>query len=134
MEFGIGILFCLIGFYFVVKNPTNKNVFLLIFGLTGLYFAMSMVRLIVILDPIFGLLAAMGIMGILKPFYTLLLEAPRFTAKAKRGLNRVSREYSGIAIFLDIYYTGDKPRLRPSIWRATKSLCASLFSRNHKRG
>jgi asparagine N-glycosylation enzyme membrane subunit Stt3 len=70
-EFGIAVLFCLMGLYFVAKNPTNRNVFLLIFGLTGLYFAMSMVRLIVILDPIFGLLAAIGIMGILKPFYTL---------------------------------------------------------------
>jgi dolichyl-diphosphooligosaccharide--protein glycosyltransferase len=99
-EFGIAILFSLIGLYFVVKNPTNKNVFLLIFGLTSLYFAASMIRLIVILDPAFGLLAAIGILGILKPFYTLLREAPRIAVKTKRGLARVSKEYSGIAIFL----------------------------------
>jgi dolichyl-diphosphooligosaccharide--protein glycosyltransferase len=136
IEFGIIILFSLLGLYFVVKNPTNKNIFLLIFGLTSIYFAMSMVRLIVILDPALGLLAAMGIMGILKPFYTLLLEAPRVTAKAKRGLNRVSREYSGIAIFLIFIIlvtnlalspqSGGQPRVYASVYTPITISSASL--------
>jgi asparagine N-glycosylation enzyme membrane subunit Stt3 len=45
-------------------------------------------------------LAAVGIVSLLKPFYTLLREAPRIVVKTKRGLSRVSKEYSGIAIFL----------------------------------
>jgi dolichyl-diphosphooligosaccharide--protein glycosyltransferase len=99
-EFGITILFLLAGLYFTLRNPTDRNVFLVLFGLTSLYFASSMVRLLVILAPAFGLLAAIGILGILKPFYTLLKEAPRIAAKAKRGMARVSKEYSGIAVFL----------------------------------
>ncbi|MCJ7561172.1 glycosyltransferase family 39 protein [Candidatus Bathyarchaeota archaeon] len=99
-ELGIGILFFLAGLYFTLRNPTNRNVFLLLFGATSLYFAASMVRLLVIFAPAFSLLVAMGILGILKPFYTLLREAPQIAMKSKRRIERVSKEYSGIAIFL----------------------------------
>jgi dolichyl-diphosphooligosaccharide--protein glycosyltransferase len=99
-ELGAGILFFLAGLYFTLRNPTNKNVFLLLFGITSLYFASSMVRLLIIFAPAFGLLAALGILGILKPFYTLLRETPHIAVKAKRGLARVSKEYSGLAVFL----------------------------------
>jgi dolichyl-diphosphooligosaccharide--protein glycosyltransferase len=99
-ELGIGILFFLTGLYFALRNPTNRNVFLLLFGLTSLYFAASMVRLLVIFAPAFSLLVAIGILGILKPFYTLLREAPHIAIRTKRGLARVSKEYSGVAIFL----------------------------------
>jgi dolichyl-diphosphooligosaccharide--protein glycosyltransferase len=99
-ELGAGILFFLAGLYFTLRNPTNKNVFLLLFGITSLYFASSMVRLLIIFAPAFSLLAAIGILGILKPFYTLLRETPHIAVKAKRGLARVSKEYSGVAVFL----------------------------------
>ena len=99
-ELGIGILFFLAGLYFTLRNPTNRNVFLLLFGLTSLYFGASMVRLLVIFAPAFSLLVAAGILGIMKPFYTLLREASHVAIKTKRGLARVSKEYSGIVIFL----------------------------------
>ena len=100
IDLGIGLVFFVAGLYFTLRNPTNKNVFLLLFGLTGLYFGASMVRLLAIFAPAFALLAAVGTVSILKPFYTLLHEAPRIVVKTKRGLARVSKEYSGIAIFL----------------------------------
>jgi asparagine N-glycosylation enzyme membrane subunit Stt3 len=100
VELGVGILFFLIGMYFILKNPTTKNVFFVVFAVTSLFFAASMIRLLAIFDPAFAVIAAIGIMGLLKPFYTLLKEAPRALAKSKRKLPRVSREYSGIAIFL----------------------------------
>jgi dolichyl-diphosphooligosaccharide--protein glycosyltransferase len=99
-ELGLGILFFLAGLYFTLRNPTNRNVFLLLFGATSLYFAASMVRLLVIFAPAFSLLAAIGILGILKPFYALLREAPQIAIKSKRRIARVSKEYSGVAIFL----------------------------------
>ena len=45
-------------------------------------------------------MAGMGILGLIKPFYTLLQESPRALAKAKRKLAHVSKEYSGVAVFL----------------------------------
>jgi dolichyl-diphosphooligosaccharide--protein glycosyltransferase len=59
-----------------------------------------MVRLLAIFAPAFALLVAAGTIGILKPFYTLLREAPQIVTKAKRGIARVSKEYSAIAILL----------------------------------
>ena len=99
-EFGIGIVFFIAGLYFIMKNLNNRNLFLLLFGLTGLYFAGSMVRLLVLFAPAFGLLAAVGIVGILKPFNTLLKEPPKIVTKKKYSLEHVSREFSGTAIFL----------------------------------
>jgi len=59
-----------------------------------------MVRLLVIFAPAFSLLAAIGILGVLKPFYTLLKETPQLAIKSKRRIARVSKEYSGIVVFL----------------------------------
>jgi len=100
IELGIGILFFLVGLYFTLKNPTNRNVFLLLFAVTSLYFAASMVRLLVIFAPAFAIIAGIGILGLIKPFYTLLQESSRVIAKTKRRVARVSKEYSGVAVFL----------------------------------
>jgi dolichyl-diphosphooligosaccharide--protein glycosyltransferase len=100
IELGIGILFFLIGFYFVLKNPTNRNIFLIVFAITSLFFAASMIRLLAIFAPVFAIIAGIGVMGLTKPFYTLLKEAPHTLAKTKRRMARVSKEYSGVAIFL----------------------------------
>ena len=66
IELGIGILFFLVGLYLIIRNPTNKNVFLIVFGITSLYFAASMVRLLAIFAPAFAIVAAIGILGIIK--------------------------------------------------------------------
>jgi dolichyl-diphosphooligosaccharide--protein glycosyltransferase len=100
LEMGISILFFLVGFYFTLKKPTNRNIFLLLFAATGLYFATSMVRLLVIFAPAFAIIAAIGIIGTVKPFYNMLQEAPKVIAKSKRKMPRVSKEYSGIVILI----------------------------------
>jgi dolichyl-diphosphooligosaccharide---protein glycosyltransferase len=99
-EFGITILFFLVGMFFTLRNPTNRNVFLLLFSVTGLYFASSMIRLLVIFAPAFAIVAAIGIMGLTKPFYALMQEAPHTLAKSKRRMARVSKEYSGVAVLV----------------------------------
>ena len=99
-EFGIGIIFFISGFFFALRKLDNKNLFLLILGLTSTYFACSMVRLFVLVAPFFGLLAAYGIIGILKPFYTLLKEPPKILTKKKYSLEHVGKEFSGTAVFL----------------------------------
>jgi dolichyl-diphosphooligosaccharide--protein glycosyltransferase len=100
IELGISVLFFLVGLYFVLRNPTNRNIFLMLFAVTSLYFATSMVRLLVLFAPAFAIIAAIGIISILKPFFTLLQEAPKTLAKSKRRMARVSKEYSGIAVFV----------------------------------
>ncbi len=99
-ELGIGIIFFVVGFYFLIKNLNSKNLFLLLFGITSLYFASSMVRLLVLLAPAFALLASVGIIGVLKPFTALLREPPKIITKKKLGLEHVGKEFSGVAVFL----------------------------------
>ena len=99
-EFGIIIIFFIIGLFFILGNLNNRNLFLLVFGLTSLYFACSMVRLFVLMAPAFSLLAAVGVSGLLKPFVALLKEPPKIGIKKKYGLERVGKEFSGIAVFL----------------------------------
>jgi dolichyl-diphosphooligosaccharide--protein glycosyltransferase len=98
-DLGILILFFVVGLYFISRNLVNKNLFLLLFGLTSLYFAGSMVRLLYLLAPAFGLIAAVGIVGILRPFITMLKEPPKITTKKFR-LEHVGKEFSGTAVFL----------------------------------
>jgi dolichyl-diphosphooligosaccharide--protein glycosyltransferase len=98
-DLGILILFFIIGLYFISRNLTNQNLFLLLFGVTSLYFAASMVRLLFLLAPAFGLIAAIGIVGVLKPFISMLKEPPKITAKKFR-LEHVGKEFSGTAVFL----------------------------------
>jgi dolichyl-diphosphooligosaccharide--protein glycosyltransferase len=99
-DLGIAIIFCVVGLFFVARNLTTRNLFLLIFGLTSLYFSASMVRLLIIFGPAFSLLAAVGVVGLLKPFMTLLREPPKILTKKRFGLERVGKEFSGVAVFL----------------------------------
>ncbi|MDR0373762.1 MAG: hypothetical protein LBI79_09515 [Nitrososphaerota archaeon] len=100
IELGIGILFFLIGLYFTLRNPTNRNIFLLLFATTSLYFATSMVRLLVIFAPAYAIIAAIGILGTITPFIALLKGSSKTVAKSKRKMLRVSREYSGLAVLI----------------------------------
>lgn len=100
LEFGIGILFFIIGLYFTIRKPTNRNIFMLLFAATSLYFATSMVRLLVIFAPAYAILAAIGIFGLVQPFCASLKGTTKNLAKSKRKLMRVSREYSGLAILV----------------------------------
>ena len=100
VELGMAVIFFTVGLYFTLKKPTNRNIFLLIFGATGLYFGASMARLLAIFAPAFALLAAIGIIGLLKPFMSLLKETPTAVLKTKRKLLRVDKGYSILGILL----------------------------------
>ncbi|MCW4023661.1 MAG: hypothetical protein NWF01_01320 [Candidatus Bathyarchaeota archaeon] len=97
-ETGIMILFFLFGLFFVLRNPTNRNIFLLLFSFSALYFSASMVRLLVLFAPAFALLVGLGIINMLKPFFTIIKESSNLSVKAKRKFVRVNKEYSAIAI------------------------------------
>jgi asparagine N-glycosylation enzyme membrane subunit Stt3 len=72
----------------------------MIYALTGLYFAMSMVRLTVVLAPAFCTLWAIGVMGIINPFLNVLKQAPRAISAAKKQLSRVGREFSAVVVLM----------------------------------
>jgi dolichyl-diphosphooligosaccharide--protein glycosyltransferase len=99
-DVGIGIIFFLAGLFFVIRDANDKNLFLLLFGLTALYFGSSMVRVLVVFGEAFSILAAIGIVGVLRPFFTLLREPARLVSKRKYGLEHVGKEFSAVAVFM----------------------------------
>ena len=99
-DYGIGIFFIVIGLYFAARNPTNRNLFLVLYALTALYFASSMVRLLVLLAPSFSMLWAIGLAGVLRPFIMVMREVPKIPFRKKYVLGRVGKEFSGAAIIL----------------------------------
>jgi len=99
-DLGIGAFFVPIGLFFAVQNPTNRNLFLCIFGLTSVYFASSMVRLTLLMAPAFCLLWALALVRLLGPFITILKEAPVIPRRRMRLEAHVGKEFSGVFILL----------------------------------
>ena len=99
-DYGVGVLFFAIGLFFAIRNLTNRNLFITIFGLTTLFFATSMVRLTILLAPAFSILMAIGVVGLLRPFIAIIKAPPRITYGKKYVTGRVGKEYSGLVLIL----------------------------------
>jgi len=114
-ELGIGAFFIPVGLFFALQNPTNRNIFLSIFGLTSIYFASSMVRLTLLMAPAFSLLWALALTRLLRPFITILKEAPVIPRRKMRFEAYVGKEFSGaflIMMFLLLTFTFVLPNPR----------------------
>ena len=135
-DLGIGILFIPIGLYFTFQNPTNRNIFLAIFGLTAIYFAGSMVRLTLLMAPALSLLWALALIQLVKPFVTILRESPKIPRRKMRFRSRVGKEFSAafiILMFLLLTFTfvlpsagSDHPRVIERAYSPTTIAASSL--------
>jgi dolichyl-diphosphooligosaccharide--protein glycosyltransferase len=136
-DYGLGIFFIFLGLYFAARNPTNRNLFLVLYALTSVYFASSMVRLLVILAPPFSMLWAIGLVGVLKPFIMILRETPRISLRKKYVFGYVGKEFSGAALILIfillsfsfILPTGamrDKPRIFEQAYTPVTIMASSV--------
>jgi len=99
-DFGIGIFFVPVGLFFAAQNPTNRNLFLMIFGLTSVYFAGSMVRLTLLMAPAFCLLWALALTRISRPFITVMKEAPIIPRRKIGFQTHVGKEFSGALLIV----------------------------------
>jgi len=93
-DLGIGVLFIPIGLFFVIQNPTNRNIFLAIFGLTSIYFAGSMARLSLLMAPAVAILWALALVQLVRPFITILRAKQRIPRRKMRFKARVGKEFS----------------------------------------
>jgi len=135
-DLGVGILFVPIGLYFALQNPTNRNIFLAIFGLTAIYFAGSMVRLTLLMAPALSLLWALALVQLVKPFVTILRENPKMPRRKMRFRPRVGKEFSAafiILLFLLLTFTfvlpsagSDYPRVIERAYSPTTIAASSL--------
>lgn len=94
LEIGSVILLAVFGFFFAFQRLRNSDVLLIVFGVTGFYFAASLVRLTLILAPAMATLAAITVVELGKPAMDIVQQAVIFPRRKLRFTSRVSREFS----------------------------------------
>jgi len=98
-ESGILLFLGIFGFFFVAQRRRDSDIFLLLFGLSAVYFAGSLVRLTLVLAPALSILAATTMVELSKPSVDIVREALIFPRRKVRFTARVGREF-GAAILL----------------------------------
>jgi len=94
LEIGSIILLAVFGFFFAFQRLRDSDVLLIVFGVTGFYFAASLVRLTLILAPAMATLAAITVVELGKPAMDIIQQAVIFPRRKLRFTSRVSREFS----------------------------------------
>ncbi len=113
-EFGTLIFLTLFGFVFMIQRARNDDIFLVLWGVTSVYFAASFVRLTLIMAPAFCVLAGIGAVELGKPAVDIIREAVIYPRRKTRVIARIGREF-GVAIFLILLLI-----VAPSFWRAVQ--------------
>ena len=101
LEIGTIILLAIFGFFFAFQRLRDSDVLLIIFGVTGFYFAASLVRLTLILAPAIATLAAITVVELGKPAMDIIQQSVIFPRRKMRFTSRVHREFSlGILVII----------------------------------
>ena len=103
LELGSLIILAVFGFFFAFQRLREGDVLLIIFGVTGFYFAASLVRLTLILAPAMATLAAITVVELGKPAMDIIQQTVLFPRRKLRFTSKVSREFSlGILLIIMI--------------------------------
>jgi len=105
-NFGIGVFFVPVGLFFATIMATNLSIFMIIYGLTSVYFASSMIRLNIIMSPALCLLWALALMRLLKPFILFLKETPQVPGRKMQFTHAIGKEtVGGIMIVMLVLFS-----------------------------
>jgi len=113
-EFGAITFLILFGIVFVIQRGRNEDIFLVLWGITAVYFAASFVRLTLLLAPAFCILGAIGTVELGKPAVDIVREAVIYPKRKTRVISRIGREF-GLAIFLILLIA-----IIPTFWTAVR--------------
>ncbi len=86
-----------LGFYFCIKKPTEKTIFMIIMGLTGVYFGASMVRLALIVTPAAAVVAGYTLDEVLRPFALINQERFTISRRKRRAAKQIGKELITVA-------------------------------------
>jgi len=103
-ESGIVVLLSILGLVFVAQRARDSDIFLLLFVLSAVYFAGSLVRLTLVLAPVLAILAGITMVELSKPAVDIVRETLIFPRRKIRFTTRVGREF-GVAILLVLILT-----------------------------
>jgi dolichyl-diphosphooligosaccharide--protein glycosyltransferase len=113
-EFGTITFLILFGLVFIIQRGRNDDIFLVLWAVTGVYFAASFVRLTLLLAPAFCILGAIGTVELGKPAVDIVREAVIYPKRKTRVISRIGREF-GVAIFLILLIA-----IIPTFWTAVR--------------
>ena len=99
-NFGIGVFLFPVGLYFATIMATNLSIFAIIYGLTSVFSASSMIRLNILMSSPISLFSALAIVRLLKPFVLSLRESARSVRRKNRLRRFFGREMSMMVIML----------------------------------
>ncbi len=91
------IFFFPLGMYFLYKRGNDEDWLMLLYGLTSLYFAGSMIRLGLILAPGVSVLAAVAVNNILSPYAKIITQKSVFERRRFRVSSSLTSEHALIA-------------------------------------
>lgn len=104
-SFGVGLIFIPVGVFFAALSATNLSILIILYCLTSIYFASSMIRLLILASPAICLLWALAIKEIFSPL-TLFLKEDERTARRKVKVKFFGREIlASLLILLFILFT-----------------------------
>jgi dolichyl-diphosphooligosaccharide--protein glycosyltransferase len=98
------ILLGVFGLILLIQRGRSSDIFLVLYGLTSMYFSASLIRLTLILAPAMAALSAVGTVELAKPSIDILREAIIYPKRRIRAVMRVGREF-GVAILLVLIIT-----------------------------
>jgi dolichyl-diphosphooligosaccharide--protein glycosyltransferase len=115
-DFGVVLSLSLVGSYFSIRRIDSKRFFILLYFITSLYFAGSMIRLTLILSAASCLMAAYGLVELVKPFMETVLGSKPQESRRRRLIPKTSPELA--AIFLIVLFLITTPTIVDAIGRA----------------
>ncbi|MFW9777843.1 MAG: STT3 domain-containing protein [Candidatus Heimdallarchaeota archaeon] len=119
---GILIVFLPLTVYYLWEQPTERNFLLLLFGVTSIFFAGSMVRLALILAPAASLLIARGVDQTLLPFVLTFQERFALSRRKIRISQPLTNEHTAIAFaFIGLF-------LFSSVMLASEAVVQSIYA------
>ncbi len=88
------IFFFPLGMYFAFKRGRDEDWFMLIYGITSVYFAGSMIRLSLILAPGVAILAAVATYNVLSPYAKVITQKSVFERRRFRMSSSLTSEHA----------------------------------------
>ncbi len=74
-----------VGIYYCFKNLTDANIFIVLYGMTSIYFAGVMVRLMLVLAPVMCILSGIGISAVLVTYMKNIESESKADKKLKKS-------------------------------------------------
>ena len=94
------VIFFPVGLYYCFKSLTEANIFIILYGMTSIYFAGVMVRLMLVLAPVMCILSGIGISSVLVT-YMKNLDSSKGEKKSKKSEENYPKksEFASLVVF-----------------------------------